>query len=564
MRRSITTILILLLISACVPKAGKNTRGKTTSDPVTGVDPLASYAWHLSNTGQSSFSTSAGTTGQDFSIKQALALGYTGSGIKIAVSDTGVEVNHSDLTNNQTSKSLHRNYNSNYSSAWHGGDPFPIEYEAHGTAVAGLISAVADNAIGSKGVAPKSKFAGFLFIGDFNDTVSSYEAKTLDQMTGDFDIFNYSYGYSGCEFAPTTASIVNAYKTGVTNLRNGKGAVYVKAAGNDFVGYNSECDADDDTYYFGNTNTSEDQNIPYIILTTAVNAQGKISSYSTPGSGLWVSSAGGEYGTSSPAMITTDIRGCQEGYSTSASYVSDFNRGKSSLNENCDYTSIMNGTSSAAPVLSGIIALMLEANPNLTWRDVKHILATTADRINYSTLALPHPYEAGLAGHVYDYIYVPNAAGFYFSNTYGFGRVNALAAVTKAKTYTNELGTYQETSYIESGSLSLPIPDNSATGVESTLTSTYGLIIESIQIKISTNHTYVGDLGVELTSPSGTTSKLLLINSNIYQNGLNDFTLLTNAFYGENSYGTWTIKLIDGAQDDAGSLTSWKLKINGH
>jgi subtilisin-like proprotein convertase family protein len=93
---------------------------------------------------------------------------------------------------------------------------------------------------------------------------------------------------------------------------------------------------------------------------------------------------------------------------------------------------------------------------------------------------------------------------------------------------------------------------------------TQDYVIESIQIKISTNHTQVGDLGVELTSPSGTNSKLLLINSNIQHAGLSDYTLLTNAFYREHSLGDWTIKVIDGAASDIGHLTSWKIKVNGH
>ena len=535
-----------------------------TDSGTAGEDPLATYAWHLNNTGQSSFSSGAATAGQDISVKAVHDSGIKGAGIKIAVSDTGVDVNHPDLNDNQIS-GQHRDYSTDVSSQWRNGDPYPTEYEGHGTAVAGLAAAEGWNSIGSRGIAPSAKYAGFLFIGDFNTSETSYEAKTLDQMTGAFDIFNYSYGYAGCQFTPAEDSVIAAFKTGVTSLRGGLGAIYVKAVGNDYVGYNSDCITNDNSYFLGNSNTEEDQNHPYQINVAAMNAAGKIASYSTPGSGVWVSSLGGEFGTSTPAMISTDIVGCSYGLSTSTSSVAGFNKGKIASNSNCSFTSIMNGTSSATPVLSGVVALMLEANPNLSWRDVKHILAVTADKVNFSTAEVVHPAGTGnaLTGYPYDYVYVTNAAGVSFSNTFGFGRVNAANAVTMAKTYTSALGTYREAT-TTSGTLALAIPDKSATGVSHSLSVSNNYTIESIQITLSTNHTYIGDLGVQLTSPSGTTSRILLVNSNIKQSGLTDFLMLTNAFYGESSSGTWTLKVVDGAATDTGNITKWSIKVNGH
>lgn len=561
-------LLITFSISACGPAStsSKSNNPDYAETAVEGAeDPLASEAWHLHNTGQKSFSSNAGTAGEDMDIKEVHNQGITGAGVRIAISDSGIDIDHSDLSGNQLSSS-HRSYTSENSVDWRNGDPRPVDKEAHGTAVTGLVAAVGWNGIGSRGVAPSANYAGFLFVGNFHDSDSSYEAKTIDQMNGDFDIFNYSYGLAGCLFEPTTSSIIEAYQYGISNLRSGKGAIYVKASGNEYIGTNAACHSGNTSSFLGNTNTSEEHNHPYVILAAAVNAKGKIASYSTPGSGLWVSAAGGENGKDHPAMITTDLRSCSSGYSTSSSSVTGFNQGSSSLNQLCNYTSIMNGTSSSTPILSGVIALMLEANPNLSWRDVKHILAVTADKINYSTAALPHPGGASNvpSGHTYDFLYVRNNAGHDFSNTYGFGRVNAFQAVEMAKTYISALGTYKESSWFSSPALTLDIPDNSATGVTHTLNVTSNYIIESIQIKISTDHTYIGDLGVELLSPANTRSKLLLVNSNIIQSGLMEFTLLTNAFYGEASAGNWTIKVIDGAAQDAGKLTKWQIKINGH
>lgn len=529
-------------------------------------DPLAGYSWHLHNIAQQSFSSSAGISGEDMNVKEAHDLGFTGQGVKIAISDTGVETTHPDLNANQLT-GQHRDYSQAAAAAWRAvtADPYPIEDEGHGTAVAGIASAVGWNNIGSRGIAPNAEFGAFLFVGNFHTTVASYEAKFLDQLDGAFDIFNYSYGYYGCAFIPTDSSVISAYQAGVTMLRGGKGAIYVRAAGNDYIGTNEDCDPLDTSAYLGNTNSSEDQNLPYLILTAAVNARGRISSYSTPGSGIWVSGLGGEFGTSSPAIIAPDITSCSDGDATS-SYLTNFDKGVYTISPDCSYMNHMNGTSSAAPSVAGVIALMLEANPNLTWRDVKHILAVTADPIRYSTGPLSHP-GTGLTGHVYDYLYTQNFAGYRFSNTFGFGRVNAEDAVGMAQSYSVDLGTYLETDWTDfvSGAVNLAIPDNSAVGASSVINVTTDYVIESIQIKLTTTHPYIGDLGVQLTSPSGTTSRILLVNSNIPElGGLSDFTLISNAFYGESSAGTWTLKVVDGKATDIGQLSSWKIKINGH
>lgn len=576
MNKSTLLVFTLLFLASCTPSdpEGEITSPGNSPVPVRpelppsvdGSDPLAAFAWHLHNTGQSSFASRSGRSGEDARIKDARELGFSGRGIRIAVSDSGTEVSHPDLvTNNLVGE--HRNY-SGPPREWHGVNPTPEEKEAHGTAVAGLIAAEANNGIGSYGVAPESQYAAFYFLGRYRDNTASYEARTLDQLNGDFDIFNYSYGYPGCSFFPTSSSIIAAYKYGVTQLRNGLGAIYVKAAGNEFQGQNSQCYSGDRSTYWGNANTSEDQTHPYLVVTAAANAMGEISSYSSPGSTVWITSLGGEFGSSDPAMITTDIQGCNDGLSSLWSAVSGFNRGSHNLNPNCSYTSIMNGTSSAAPTLSGIIALMLEANPSLTWRDVKHILAKTADPIRYSTNSIPHPGGLGLSGHTYDQVYTVNAAGIPFSNTFGFGRVNALKAVSYARDYDFPLSGYQETETngkwdYRSGNINLSIPDGSSAGVRHSLKVIKRLKVESVQIKLSVQHPKVGELGVELTSPSGTVSRILLINSNIKDRNFDEYVLLSNAFYQEESVGDWTLKVIDASRGNTGKLLNWELKVNG-
>jgi hypothetical protein len=288
-------------------------------------------------------------------------------------------------------------------------------------------------------------------------------------------------------------------------------------------------------------------------------------------------------------MITTDITGCSHGYSLLTYVLNTFNGGRDPLNTKCSYTSLMNGTSSAAPVLSGVIALMLQANPLLTWRDVKHILSYTSDKVDYditgmnlvSDTPLDHPLtpvgDAAGAGYDYDFKWVINAAGIAYSNWYGFGRVNALQAVIEANTYTFPLGPYTETSTAgvwdyDSGPIAVTIfeldPDGtlSTDPIASTLFVGANLTIESVQIEVSITHTEPSDIGIILVSPSGTESRILHYNSFITSTSFPaEKVILTNAFYGESSAGNWQIKVIDGDfEGDEGTLDNWKIKINGY
>jgi len=537
---------------------------------VTG-DPLKAHAWHLKNTGQTAFAATGGTIGADINLNQTIADSITGTGVRIAVSDSGTEINHEDLKDRVISGAS-RNYT--LSSPWIG-DPTPPDLSdytlAHGTAVAGLIAATGWNSLGSRGVAPTALFAAFLYIGS-NQTLSM----TIDQSNGDFDIFNYSYGADSCTFSPIYTSHKNQIQWGTRNLRDGKGALYVKAAGNEFEGDLGYCgDGSLSGYvYYGNSNLEGINSIPEIITVAALDANSYSSSYSSPGANLWVSAPGGEFGTSAPAMISTDFSGCTYGFSRTASTQNSFEKGNAP-NSGCNYTSTMNGTSSATPVTSGSIALILSANPNLSWRDVKYILAKTATRIQPNISAKNHPGGLDLAGHTYEQPWVRNGAGVYFHNWFGFGRINIDAAVAMAKTYESQLGTYIETlnsttssapsawTY-SSGTLSQSIPDKSATGTSSTINVLHNLQIESIEISFSITHQDASDIGVELTSPSGTKSILMNINSNILQTNLSDAHLLSNAFLDEMSAGNWTLKVLDGYANKTGTLTNWKIKINGH
>lgn len=594
-------VLLLSLAIGCVKEEGKiseadstnggttgtTSGGSTTGSPSIGSDPLFSQAWHLHNTGQNGFSLSSGTAGHDINVKEVHEdLEILGTGVRIAVSDSGVDTSHTDLDGNLLTGE-HRNYTLSLSTDWLGANPDPAGNEPHGTNVSGIIAAEGWNNIGSRGVAPAAKFAAFRFVYDpGSETLVSRKAKEIDQLYGEFDIFNFSYGRAGYVFIQEDEDILDAVKLGITSLRSGKGTNYVQSAGNSRYEYYEYCDSVNDPLGLlcfmqstGNANAHEALTTPYKIVVSAIDAKGKAASYTSTGSNVWVSAPGGEDGISEPAIVTTDISGCSNGLSFRRSSLSAyFDFGFNSLNSNCDYTNRMNGTSSAAPITSGVIALMLDANPNLTWRDIKHILAVTADQIDYDpfTNSEDHPLGFDIFGYQYDEKWIMNSAGRSFSNTYGFGRVDAGGAVAMASTYNlSTLGTFEQTQnsdetwYYESDLSASPlsISDESPIPALDRIWVGHNYDIESVQIAVTTDHPFPGDLAIHLVSPSGTESRLLNLNNKIagVSTTFDEKILLSNAFYGEESAGFWTIKVYDGdSLFGTGDLIKWKILVSGH
>jgi len=213
----------------------------------------------------------------------------------------------------------------------------------------------------------------------------------------------------------------------------------------------------------------------------------------------------------------------------------------------------------------GVIALMLEANPALTWRDVKHILASTAKQIDAARAAVTIAVTGG--NYVAEPAWTTNNAGFHFHNWYGFGLVDANAAVTMAKTYpAGAFGALADTGVLSSGALAQVIPDNSITGTSSTINVATGMTFtEAVQISVTATHTFTGDLAIELTSPKGTRSVLKTGDDGFANSqNLSGMVLVSNAFYGEDPTGSWTLKVVDVAAQDTGTLTNWTLRIYGH
>lgn len=584
-------LLISILLISCNGGGSGGDGGKPSvevgNNSGTSNDPLSQYAWHLKNTGQSTFSSSQGEIGYDLRMDHTFKSGIYGDGVTILVSDSGVEGTHEDLRDNYSTKNFDyrilspflstQSLPSNRSDKY--GDP-------HGTKVAGIIAAVRNNNLGSRGVAPNAIISSANFLA--SDVPPSLEID-LHQVENDFDIINQSWGIPQCHLEAENEAYSELVTSGGKNFRDGKGSVIVKSAGNDYnINLSKSCKRSD-INRVGNSNFDPGNNTPEITVVGAFNAVGFASSYSSPGSNIWISAPGGEYGLDfqidGPAIITTDRVGCEFGNSGIWFYImspygfSNFFDGYfdgedlfvNNLNPDCNYTASMNGTSSSAPMVSGAVALLLEANPDLTLRDVKFILASTAYELKHKSSYESNPHISSPLGHQWEQGWITNKAGFKFHNRYGFGAIHIDDAISMAKNnyqlLPEQVRTLDEDEdwIYSSGSLSLSIPDNSATGVSHQIYVSHNFNIEAVQIRVSATHTNLGDLGIELVSPGGTKSIISNINNSLdgLQNLINNL-FLSNAFYGESSAGLWTIKLIDGKSGSTGTLTNWKINIIGN
>lgn len=604
---------VRLLLSSCLAAAALLLTGCGSSHdapppPAAKSDPLYQHQWHLKNTGQTAFSSAAATPGVDLNVASVFDAGITGSGVKVLVLDDGLDIRHPDLAANIDPVRL-RNFDAGTKDA---ADPTPAGLDdAHGTAVAGIIAAVANNDIGGRGIAPSASLgaANFLDCGTWcedNRTQAVIEAYGSAPFSADSWVINASYGSDPTAPDSSDIDVDAAPIANFATLRGGKGIVMVKSAGNAFGSFTVSGPAPDykpvDSGLCGPAQThglscqvaafDVESAMPQVVTVGAVNARAIKSSYSTAGSSLLVAGLGGEFGaarprspdTAGPAIITTDLAGCERGYARKdweeKHYANDFDQpGTDSnrmFNAECDYTAAMNGTSAAAPTVTGVVALMLAANPALSWRDLRLILAKTARKIDAGRA----PVALQLAGgpYVAQDGWARNGAGLWFHNWYGYGLVDAAAAVAMAQSTTSHLagpmvdsgwidssGVWLDSAEVQSATVRPEDPNGLANSIEFTPVRT----VEAVQVRVSVNGDAVlGDLGIELRSPTGTRSVLMNAH-NAFQKtkGVVNLVLMSNAFNEEEAKGRWTLRIVDvNGRHDTGKPAypdKWSLRIHG-
>ena len=492
-------------------------------------DPFFKYQWHIENKGLAMNQSGASPiNGNDLDLFDVYHkyMGYNkGNPIRVHIVDTGLDMNHEDLTDNFD---LVNSYKVDFDAGrmTKGRDPSSVTKETHGTMVSGIVGARGFNGLGVRGVAPFVKLSATNFIQDG----SSYPG-FLDKVwrNGDIDIFNNSWGVDSVR----KVTLYEEYmELGVRDGRDGKGAIYVFSAGNS-------------RQRGGNTNLDYARGNRFVVPVAALNSQNKHSSYSTPSSNAMVSGYGGEYFNTAPTIGTTTISG--EG-NVSLTWVDDV-----SLN----YSNAMNGTSSAAPTVSGSLALVLEACPDLGWRDVKYLIAKTATKIDTGNSS-----------------WTTNDAGFNFSEDYGFGLINTKGMIIECRD-NNYINLPAEVSGIKISNINETIDtkDFSSVFKEFTINVTNDMTLEWVGVTIDSNITFPLVLDIHLVSPSGTEIDLFNIyvddgskikgDPSPWLDGGHRFGV--NGLMGENSKGDWRVKIRDNiAKKRTGLLRSIKLEMHGH
>lgn len=559
--------------------------------------------------------------GEDLNVIGAYQKGITGEGSISVVVDQGLAIDHEDLQENVLAG---RSVNL-LPDARDRTDPTVLGNDGdHGTSVSGLIAAKGWNGLGGRGVSPNASLIGMNYLGGIG-TQTDRNYMMVHGMAGsgispseNIVTFNRSYGTSAPVLFATDEIDEEVISYPAKQLRNGLGALNIKSAGNSFSGTNSYpqasqlCAAQQAGVVEGaarafsclDGNWDVSNASFYTISIGAVNTDGKRSSYSTAGSNLFVAAPAGEYGDTEPAMVTTDQTTCTRGYAGWAAYdsfmdingaffaslgidgfherVYPFNNPMGEYSESnlsCNYINTFNGTSSAAPNTSGVVNLIAEANPELSWREIRHILAETATQVDPDNA--PVELTVGDSAFVAHQGWVENAAGFSFNNLYGFGRPDAGAAVELAMSDSVELPELIETEWLETV-LDTPVavPDNNAEGASIEITVEEDVTIEGVQFGLSVRNaamaeanagnisgtTAGSDIAIEVTSPAGTksviaTSRTSLgsvagigsLGGNVDHIYHPSSPLLTNAFLGESSAGTWTVRVVDTNGQDRGT-----------
>jgi subtilisin family serine protease len=479
----------------------------------TPTDPLYATQWHLGMLGNI----------------EAIWNEYTGAGVHVGVYDEGVDYNHEDLAANYDAS---RHVRDTLNAAV---DPFPVTgNNGHGTACAGIIGA-ANNGTGGVGVAwgvsltgVNIDFDGTGVYGSVNGPIAGF-LDVVGQAATNFDVMSNSWGSfpgyytaNGILGGGFGTQTVTAYDTLSATGRGGLGTIIVQAAGND----------NDDAGGDGINATR------FTITVAATEQTGFAADYSQFGACILVAAPA--------AAVTTDMTGAA-GY------------------DPANYTTTFNGTSAATPVVSGVIALMLDANAGLGWRDVQNILAASATLTGSAFDAITATVtEEGLwqtnAAHNW------NGGGNHLHTNYGYGMVNAFNAVRMAEVW-HLFGAAQTSGneqLVQSGLNDFAdtvVGDNTGVPFTTTLTIATNITVEHAALHLNFASSYVGDLRIVLTSAQGTVVEV----ANSYTSGSfsGEWVFGIDGLRGELSAGTWTMQVYDTATGDALTVRSASLDIYG-
>ncbi len=509
------------------PNFIREKEGQATPD-----DPKYRDQWHLNG---------SGSEVSHINLSPSVWDSYKGEGERIAIVDTGIDYNHEDITDNYRTD-LDYDYvgtqsvdtRGNVSLSGPDDDPFWEDDEYHATFVAGLAAARGFNGKGVTGIAPSAELVNFRILGGVFGSSDSDIGQALSQSANEIDtnkqifVSNNSWGYPSLGARTSLSAIETAALTaGIGSGRNGLGIVYVFAAGNS----GGQLDSSD---------YSPLQSTRYTINVAAMGRDNTKAVYSEEGFSIFCAAPGGGQSSavvSDGGMVSTDISD-EKGYSGG-----NYSRPSEELH----------GTSFASPVVAGACALILDANPSLTWRDVKHVLAHSCTKNDEN-----------------DESWQTNSADMHFNPKYGFGRLNVDKAIALAEHWTPvpDGGEQVITSLVTENDKELPDAIVSGllpgTAVQTTtLSGSSNFKVEHIELEITLTHANRGDLSLELTAPSGTKTVFESRGNDTFDD-YNGAILTSNAHWNEDPNGLWTLTIYDNVKGDKGVLKEWRVTAYGY
>ncbi|KAJ6250190.1 s8 family serine peptidase [Anaeramoeba flamelloides] len=465
-------------------------------------DSLFSEQFHLKNTGQYD-----GKAGVDTNVSPVWDKGYFGEDITISIVDDGLDHAHEDLSSNFLMKG-------SWDYCLDQNDPVGTTEDTHGTSCAGVAAASDGDGACGLGVAPKANLMGRRILCSGATDAEIAEALS-DESEGLFHVSSNSWGPvlcddDGCNYYVQPIVITDAILDAVENGRDGKGIVFVWAVGNEYQDW-------------GDVNFDRGSKMAQVIGVAAVNIDGGHSYYSNEGTALVVSGVSSGYNSND---TYTGIRTTDRASTTSCR--DDFG-----------------GTSSACPLVAGVVALILDANPNLNYWQVQQIIIETATR-----------------EHLPAENWHQNSEGFYYSYHFGFGLVDASAAVEKALEWDADPSFEQFETDLQTVNKNIPEGDSYDSLTEKIQIDKDLTIVGGVEIQISITHNRIGDIGIVLESPSGT--KIYVVVPHKDNNSdLDNYPLFAKNFYGESSKGEWYISVYDDNEEYQGTFDSFKLIFYG-
>ncbi|XP_053382988.1 furin-1-like isoform X2 [Mercenaria mercenaria] len=427
--------------------------------------------------------------------------GFTGQGVTVGIIDDGIDVTHVDLVDNyDASLSYDYIYGVN--------DPSHVyASEGHGTNCAGIVAA-AKNGQCVIGIAYGAKIPAIRLLDSVYGSTASDEASALIHRLENIDIYSNSWGPpddgAGYDSTDGISSIQEAaLLKGVTEGRNGKGAIYTWAAGNGGGNFD-DCNVD------GYSNT---------IYTISVNSLAPDTApawYAEECTAILAAAYGGD--DTQDRIATTDPGNqCIDNFQ---------------------------GTSASCPVAAGIIALVLQANPQLSWRDIQHMI------VEYST-------NIGLKNSNF----YSNAAGKKVSLSHGFGLLNAEAMVDAASTW----HTVPTQVICEGARQNVYRSSTGLTSIVSTWTNDDCSVkyLEHVYISINFQSLHIQNTAIYLVSPEGTESRILRERSNDRSSDAVSWKFMSVHTWRENPSGTWTLRMDSSISSNSMSLNTWSLTFYG-